>query len=238
MILSRGFTPRVCNALAAAGTCALVFAPVFFVALSGIMLMVRGDGSAPAIARVAAAIVSFTVALLGVAFEGAIVPVVLFWSLVVFVTVFLGRLLVRGRAGHEQRDRVGRDKAVAFVAVIIFLVGTVLLMRSILDGRTSVDERKLVVEFVKRNAEVLQQAGENARVHIATHSVSRGHDPVTYEIAVIGKKRIYAVVEASRDSRRPTFTLLCLTPVSIGQRDPTKPRCEQPAAGNEGSLSR
>lgn len=94
---------NVSKALAIAGKWASIFAVIFFLFLFSTILMVGGDGTAPSVTHLSVAIISFTVRLLGIGTSGAVFPVVLFWTLAVFVVVFLLAMILRRRDSESSR---------------------------------------------------------------------------------------------------------------------------------------
>lgn len=216
-------TSRVSHSVAFGGKCAIFFAPIFFVFLVATTFMVGGDGTAPSVAHLSAAILSFTVKLLGVSFEGAIAPVVLFWSLVVFAVTFLYALFFYA-AQVTPDDQKGRYWTFGVIVVVIGAV--VLLVRNHLNEDASVREKALALEFVRNNQEILQAVGGNGRVDLVSYTKAQ-NGPSTYDIGVYGTRTFYAIVEVSASSQVPTFKLLCTTSLYIGQRDPFKHPCQQ-----------
>lgn len=77
---------RIAISAAFAAICALVVAPLLYVFLFAILLSV---GSSSALIEWVGVVVMLTVMLLGVSDHGALVPVVVFWSLAVFASAFL-----------------------------------------------------------------------------------------------------------------------------------------------------
>jgi hypothetical protein len=96
-------TSRLRNAVILAGIVAGLFAPLFLLYLFATILMV-GDGSGPEIMQVSSDIITRTVKFLGISSSGAVFPVALFWSLVVFVVVFLCAAIAAFFRGPKTRE--------------------------------------------------------------------------------------------------------------------------------------
>ena len=199
-----------------------MFAPVFFVFLFATILMV-GDGTAPAVTHLSANLIGFTVKLLGLSFEGAIVPAVLFWSLVVFGVGFLYAFVTTTNRPIPQSRKAGYWPIVVLAVVVMAVI---LLVQNHQSEAASVREKALALEFVRNNSEVMQMVGGQGRVNLATTRKSRGK-PTIYDIGVYGTNRLYAIVEATSGNPVPVFRLVCVTPISMGGRDPFKHPCEQ-----------
>lgn len=218
---------RVSHSVAFGGKCAFIFAPIFFVFLFATILMVGGDGSAPQVTHLSAAILGFSVKLLGVSFEGSIVPVVLFWSLAVFVVAFLYALLSYKASALPAQHLAGRRGSYwtfGIIAVVVAVV--VLLIRNNQNEAASIREKALALEFVRNNTEIMREVGGGGRVDLVAYTKA-SNKPAIYDIGVHGTKTLYAIVEASRGSPMPTFKLVCTTPLYVGQRDPFKSPCQQ-----------
>lgn len=185
--------------------------------------MVGGDGTAPGVTHLSANIIGLPVKLLGLPFEGAIAPAVLFWSLLVFGVAFIYALAFSTR---QPTPDVGKPWYWPIV-VIAFVIGAVVVL---IQGRrsetASVNEKALALEFVRTNSEVLQMVGGEAQVSLVSYTKSQGK-PIIYDISVRGQRTLYAIVEAPGVTTTPTFKLLCVTPLYMGQRDPFKHPCEQ-----------
>jgi hypothetical protein len=82
------------------------------------------------------------------------------------------------------------------------------------------------MEFVKNQKAAALAVGGDFRVSIVSTKISQGI-PIQYDISVSGKKQMYAIVNASHASGSTNFSLACLTPLYIGQRDPSKDPCNQ-----------
>jgi hypothetical protein len=221
---------RVSHSVAFGGKCAFIFAPIFFVFLFATILMV-GDGTAPSVTHLSAAILGFTVKLLGVSFEGAIVPAILFWSLVVFVVAFL-YALISYRSQATPEDKKGWYWT---SGVIVVVVGSVLLLvRNHRDEDASVREKALALEFVRNNTEIMRKVGNNLEVYPASYTTASDGQRVRYVFSVSAKSlsvadqnasTVYAVVGISRSTGFPAFSLECVT--FPGQRISFNDPCRQ-----------
>lgn len=205
------------------GKCAFIFAPALFVFLFATILMVGGDGRAPGVTHLSANIIGLPVKLLGLPFEGAIAPAVLFWSLLVFGVAFLYALVTS--TGQAAPD-MGKPWYWPIVVVVFVIGAVVVLIQGHRSETSSVNEKALALEFVRTNSEVLQMVGGEAKIDLVSYTKSQGK-PIVYDIGVRGNRTLYAIVEASGATMAPTFKLLCVTPLYMGQRDPFKHPCEQ-----------
>lgn len=90
-------------------------------------------------------------------------------------------------------------------------------------------EKKSVTEFVKTQKEVLREVETIKNVNIASYKkLSDSVLPVRYTVSVRGtSKHIYAEVDVLRVDDDVTFKLACVTPISLGQRNPFKDVCAQ-----------
>ena len=88
------------------------------------------------------------------------------------------------------------------------------------------NEELMAMEFVKNQKSVALAVGDDFRVSIVSTKISHG-TPLQYDISVSGKKQMYALVNVSHASESTNFSLACLTPLYIGQRDPFKDPCNQ-----------
>jgi hypothetical protein len=213
------FVSRLSHAITVAGKCAAVFAAASFAFFFAPLLMVRGDGTAPVATHLATAIIDFTGGLIGVSSEEALLPVVVFWSLVVFAAGLLIALPFATPA-----DQAAWPWALGVVVVVMGAAS--FLIRSHERRDAVVDERALVVEFVRHDAEVMRAVGGSGEADLVGYTQAQ-NEPATYEVAVYGTKTLYAIVEVAQSSPSPAFRLLCTTPLSWGQRDAAKRPCEQ-----------
>lgn len=217
---------RTLKAFAAAGKCAVVFAPIFFLFLFSTILMVRGDGTAPGVTHLSAAILGKTSESLGIASEGAVLFVVVFWSLVVYVVAFLCATMFPGiLKDSDQKTERQKSIKVAVLSIVAFAAGSLSLIAGNQNKINAEDEKRRALDFVKQNETVMQEVGGNGKVDLVSYTTAR-NGSVTYDIGVHGTKTIYAIVVTSRNSGTSNFTLACITPLYMGQRDRFKP-CKQ-----------
>jgi hypothetical protein len=214
---------RTLKAFATAAKCAVIFAPIFFLFLFSTILMVGGDGTAPGVTHLSAAILGDTAKLLGIASEGAVFFVVLFWSLVVYVLAFLyATMFPRILTDNDQKTQSQKSIKVAVLSIAAFVAGSLSLIAANQNKINAEDEKRRALDFVKQNETVMQEVGGNGKVGLVSYTTAR-NGSVTYDIGVYGTKTIYAIVVASRNSGTSSFTLACTTPLYMGQRDPFKP---------------
>ena len=217
---------RTLKAFATASKCAVIFALIFFLFLFSTILMVRGDGTAPVVTHLSAAILGNTAKLLGIASEGAVFFVVLFWSLVVYMFAFLYATMFPGiLTDNDQKTENQKSIKVAVLSIVAFFAGSLILIAGNQNKMNAEDEKSLALDFVKQNKTVMQEVGGNGKVDLVSYTTAR-NGSVTYDIGVHGTKTIYAIVVASKNSGTSRFTLACTTPLYIGQRDRFKP-CKQ-----------
>lgn len=91
-------------------------------------------------------------------------------------------------------------------------------------------EWSLVIEFVKKNKEVIQEAGGIKDVYPASSTKGpREVMPHRYEVSVTGNggKITYPIVGVSRSGGNVKFSLECISHVSMGYREAFKDVCSQ-----------
>jgi len=96
-------------------------------------------------------------------------------------------------------------------------------------NRTIEKEKKTVVEFARRQPDVLKAAGTIKEVSATTYrQQSQSMLPIRYTVSVEGtSKTVYAEIDVSRSGNSSSFVLACVTHLSVGQRDPFKDVCAQ-----------
>ncbi len=196
---------------------AVIFGFLFF-----LLLVVTIFGRVP----LSVAIVDFTVKRLGIPFEGAVFTVVLFWSLIVYVGVFIYRAFIRVAEESTVKSRVPQDVRSGAFAILAFCVAIVYLILEHGNETNAQSIKMLVLDFVKNNEAVMREVGASEQASLVSWQTGRDGSG-TYDVEVRGTKTIYAIVEASRKSSTAQFTLVCTTPLYIGQRDPFKHPCKQ-----------
>lgn len=207
------FSARALRASSAAGayaaTFAVIFIPFLFVTILGLLPL-------------SAAIVDFTVKLLGIPFGGSIFSVGAFWSLIVYLAVFVHRMAGKG----APKTRRPQDVLFGSLAILAFCAGLAHLLLERRTEGTAQDMKALVLDFVQHNDVVMRDVGGNGKVSLVSSRTERDGSGM-YDIRVSGAKTIYAIVDASREAPSPRLTLVCTTPLYIGQRDPFKHPCKQ-----------
>jgi hypothetical protein len=104
-------------------------------------------------------------------------------------------------------------------------------------------EQRDVIEFVIHESAVRQALGDNIDGLISSETTgqasvrARRHFlfddslrwPEQYEVAVSsgGPKLVYAIVSVTRDTQGPHFTLKCINPIALAQRDKRNGDCDQ-----------
>lgn len=218
---------NILRAFSIAGKCAIIFAPIFFFFLSTTILMVGGDGTAPGVTHLSTAILGNTVKFLGIASEGAIFPAVLFWSLVVYVFAFLyATIFARIPTDNEKNTKEHISIKSAALSITAFVAAALSLIVGHQNKINAEDEKKLALDFVKQYESVMQEVGGNGKVDLVSYSKANNGSVNFYDIGVYGTKTIYAIVEPPK-SGSSNFTLVCTTPINMGQRDPFKHPCKQ-----------
>ena len=124
--------------------------------------------------------------------------------------------------------KIGRLQEVLFgsLAILAFCAAlTHLLLERRTEG-TSQNMKALVLNFVQHNEVVMRDAGGSGEVSLESSGTERDGFGM-YEIRVSGAKTIYAIVDVSREAPSPRLTLVCTTPLFMGNRDPYKHPCKQ-----------
>lgn len=89
-------------------------------------------------------------------------------------------------------------------------------------------EWRLIMEFVKNNAEVIREVGTIRGIGRESYTQRPGEIvPSRYIASVGGERSAYAVIDVSRAGGKAVFSLACLAHLSLGQRDPFKDVCKQ-----------
>jgi hypothetical protein len=140
----------------------------------------------------------------------------------------VGLLAIGALVGAWSRKyaTTGKLRYTAVIATIVFGSAAVLIFKSDQNEHNEIEQKQLALDFVKQNQEIMRQVGGNAEVDVVTAGMT-GNKTVSYDIGVRGQKTIYAIVEVSRQSGKPVFTLACTTSLYFGHRDPHKHPCTQ-----------
>lgn len=145
-------------------------------------------------------------------------------SLVTFSIAAITLLVYGGVSGDRSKKR--RTASVSFallVLVAICAVGIYWIGQN-KQKQSLKHEQFLAQAFVMKNPSVIQAAGETFEVYPA---VVVGQIPIRYEFSVKSDAMMYAIVDVSRESGHPVFSLACITSTSIGYRDSSKHPCAQ-----------
>lgn len=96
-----------------------------------------------------------------------------------------------------------------------------------LARQTIETEKKLATEFAKLHPDVVREVGTIQSANVMSYKQdSKSALPIRYTVLVGGSsKRVYAEIDVSRAGAESNFVLACVTPLSIGQRDPFKDVC-------------
>jgi len=216
---------RINYAITFAGKCALVFAPIYLIALLLSGFAVSGTGSAPAITEFLWKYATLAERSLGLEFS--LVPIVLAWSLVVFVAAFLmGLAIYRVPAESGRPSRSGQSQSTVTWILVAVVGAIVVVVNSRWQKQTEENNRAQVVEFVRSNPQVIEEAGDVSRLSIVS-IMNPDNDRPTYDVAVWSKPPLYAIVSGDFSGSSPSFTLVCTTRLYMGQRDVRKGPCEQ-----------
>jgi hypothetical protein len=145
-------------------------------------------------------------------------------SLVTFSIATVTLLVYGGVSGDRSRKRRIASASFALMALVAVGAAGFYLMNHEKQKQDLKDEQFLAQEFVRKNPAVIQAVGEKFGVYPA---VVVGQVPIRYEFSVRSDATVYAIVDVSRVSGHPEFSLACMTPVSIGYRDSSKHPCAQ-----------
>lgn len=225
---------RTLRALATAGKWTVIFALIFFIFLFATILMV-GDGSAPSITNLSSAIVEQTIKFLGIASEGSVFSVVLFWSFVVYVFAFLYALILSSvPADENQKTKNQKTIKYAVFSIVALVAASLILMAEHQNHTNMEDEKMLALDFVTHSDQVINLAGGPVEANISQLADGRGNKGrYEFSVALYGKEKsdanlITLFVDVSRSSGKPTFTIAChLTQDQDVYRDAYKDPCKQ-----------
>jgi hypothetical protein len=113
------------------------------------------------------------------------------------------------------------------------IIGALWLRSESLQKDATIEEG-LALDFVKNHGVVVQKVGRDAAIYLSsTQTSGSGSLPVKYEFSLDARqvnadsRDLFAIVSVSRASGAPKFTLDCITPLSLGQRDSFKDPCKQ-----------
>jgi hypothetical protein len=145
-------------------------------------------------------------------------------SLVAFFIAFTTLVIFENVSGDHSRKR--KIALACFVLLVFAAAGMAYVYWENREEHKQdlKDEQFLAQEFVRNNPVVIQAAGDKFSVFPA---VTVGSVPIRYEFSVRSDATVFAIVDVSRETGNPVFTLACITPISIGYRDSSKDPCAQ-----------
>jgi hypothetical protein len=145
---------------------------------------------------------------------------------VAFFIAFTTLVIFESTSGSRTRKK--KVAATSFGLMILFACGMAgaIWMNRDRNQQDLATEQRLAQEFVKNNPAVIQAAGGKLDVLPANKTLLDGQ-PIRYEFSISFNPMLYAIVNVSRSSGTPVFTLSCITQLSIGHRDSSKGPCEQ-----------
>lgn len=150
-------------------------------------------------------------------------PVIVSIAVVSVVAYVLFRTV---RGDWWRKIAISAASCVALAALAIFLVQK---YWEHLDGPQLAvqSERTLVESFVTGHAQVIAAASKPVRARV---NVTRGpeKDPVGYDVYVdASPSPFYAIVDVNRYTQPITYSLACITRVSVGERRAGEGPCER-----------
>lgn len=106
----------------------------------------------------------------------------------------------------------GKRRYVLLISAVAVGTAAFAMVNSTRQAQSMAEEKQLAVEYVKQRQDIMQEAGGKVSVSLVSSLIR--HDRHTlYDIGVHGEKTMYAIVEVSRASGKPVFTLACVTPL-------------------------
>lgn len=87
-------------------------------------------------------------------------------------------------------------------------------------------EEELALAYVTSNEQLIKLAGGRVEVYLASATSYQDSTKGRYEYSIKGHK-LYAVVDVTRRSGEPEFSLACVTTLSMGKREGGRDVCEQ-----------
>lgn len=141
--------------------------------------------------------------------------------------IALATLAVYDRSsGIESRRRSIAINAFLLLVIAVTAATGVLWLRHEQKQREIEIEQRLVLDFVREEKRVAEAAGGPFTTSLMATTLVQG-TPVRYEVAVYAPNTVYALVDVARSPSGPVFSLACVTPLSLGKRDPFKDPCRQ-----------
>lgn len=97
------------------------------------------------------------------------------------------------------------------------------------DNRTIAAEQKAAARFASTHPQVIREVGAVKDARAGSYRFGRdGRLPIRYDVSVSGFARsLSAIVDVSRSPAGVRFTLACVTPLELGQRDAFKDDCHR-----------
>ena len=152
---------------------------------------------------------------------------------VTLLIAVVGIVIYSGTRGEPKRKLVFAGSFVLSACLLLIVTGLLFVSAGQDNVRLAQSERNRVLHFVESHPDVRKAAGEKIKVLLSSETRSKsGPLAARYDVAVTGTETFegagtfYAVVGADR-ATPASFTLLCTTPLSPGQRDSSKGPCEQ-----------
>lgn len=144
--------------------------------------------------------------------------------LLVFVT-----LAVHSRVKGDESRKFKVSLAVFTVGVAAIAITTLLFLHQRRTLENDVKrETQMVSKFVADHQAVRLAVGDAPKVNLSSSTTSRdGPMPGKYDFSVVGSKTVYAIVTVDRTGGVAKFSLACITPLSLGQREAFKDACAQ-----------
>lgn len=146
---------------------------------------------------------------------------------------------------HERvsgnRSHKNKIAFISFLSLVLVAGGIISAIWLAHEHRQQdiVREEGLAMDFVKHSNGMHQVIGGDFDVYPSVRTGSNNGLPIKYEFSVRPKKSIhsasfattvYVIVHVSRPTGTALFTLDCITPLSMGQRDPFKDPCTSSSA--------
>jgi uncharacterized membrane protein len=147
------------------------------------------------------------------------------------VTLLIGTVAlgIHSRVAGEQSRKLRLSALFVCLAILaLAIAGFTLWLNKQDNEQDLIVEKTRIEEFTKGNAIVRAAVGEPLSVSISSCTTVRSDPkPSVYDVMVKGTKTVYAIVEVDRKTKPPTFSLLCTTPLYMGQREAFKSPCAQ-----------
>lgn len=152
----------------------------------------------------------------------AIVPACLVTLLVALATL---AIYARASGIESRRRRIAINTFLLLVLAVSAAAGVLWLRHEQRQEEIRI-EQQLVLDFVQEETRIREAARGPFTTSLMATTLVQG-DPVRYDIAVYAPHTVYALVDVVRSPKGPVFSLACITPLSLGKRDPFKDPCRQ-----------